>query len=206
VDLFALNNYTNAQSHPRVLLYRNTLKTVANVSTKKYPQSNESLLKRILKEKQPGRSISPVVDFYNGISIDHAVTAGAFDLIELSNANVPLELRLAHVEEDCFVPLDADTDAQPAKVDKGEILYAQGNTVLTRHMAWRQSKHALVTNDSTEIMFMSEIFNEGAMGTEPTELARTVAASLQDGLREFFGVESTVSYLGKSLGKLDTVL
>ncbi|KAJ5657338.1 uncharacterized protein N7484_000987 [Penicillium longicatenatum] len=127
-------------------------------------------------------------------------------LIELSNANVPLELRLAHVEEDCFVPLDADTDAQLVKVDKAEILYAQGNTVLTRHMAWRQSKQALVANDSTEIMFMSEVFNEGAMGTEPTEMARTIAASLQDGLREFFGVESTVSYLGKSLGKLDTVL
>ncbi|KAJ5663021.1 hypothetical protein N7507_003752 [Penicillium longicatenatum] len=155
VDFFASNKYTNAQSHPRVLLYRNTLKTVANVSTK-------------------------------NISIDHAVTAGAFDLIELSNANLPLELRLAHVEEDCFVPLDADTDAQPAKVDKGEILYAQGNTVLTRHMAWRQSKQALMTNESTEIMFMSETFNEGAIGTEPAELARTVAASLQDGLREFF--------------------
>jgi DNA/RNA-binding domain of Phe-tRNA-synthetase-like protein len=86
---FASNNYTNAQSHPRVALYRNTLKKVANVSSKKYPQSNESLLKRVLKEKKAGRPISPVVDFYNSISIEHAVSAGAFDLPELRAVDAP---------------------------------------------------------------------------------------------------------------------
>lgn len=206
VAFFAANNYANAQSHPRVTLYRNALKTAANVSSKKYPQSNESLLKRVLKEKQAGRPISPIVDFYNSVSIEHAVTAGAFDLTELRAANAPLELRVAHVEQDEFVPLDAPADAQPGKVDKGEILYAQGNTVLTRHFAWRQSKQALVTDESTEVMFMSEVFNEGEVGTEPTQLSQAVAKSLQDGLREFFGVESTVIYLGRSLGGLEVAL
>jgi DNA/RNA-binding domain of Phe-tRNA-synthetase-like protein len=188
-----------------VALYRNTLKKVANVSSKKYPQSNESLLKRALKEKNAGRPISPVVDFYNSISIKHAVTAGAFDLQELRAASAPLELRLAR-DEDGFVALDAAADAEPANVDKGEILYAQGNTVLTRHMAWRQSKQALVTDDSTEVMFMSEVVNDGAVGAEPTKLSRAIAISLQDGLREFFGVESTVAILGKSLEQLQVEL
>lgn len=203
---FASNNYGNVQSHPRIALYRNTLKTVANVSTKKYPQSNESLLKRVLKEKKPGRPISPVVDFYNSISIEYAVTAGAFDLKDLKSIGSPLELRLANVEQDGFVPLDAADNAQPGSPDKGEILYVQGNTVLTRHLAWRQSRQALVTDDSDEVMFMSEVLNEGAVGTEPTELSRAVANSLQEGLREFFGVESKVAYLGKSLGELQTTL
>ncbi|KAJ5122753.1 uncharacterized protein N7443_002852 [Penicillium atrosanguineum] len=206
VDMFAANNYSNAQSHPRVALYQNTLKAVANVSSKKFPQSNESLLKRVLKEKQAGRPISPIVDFYNSISIEHAVTAGAFDLLELRTANGPLELRLADFEQDVFVPLDAASDAQPGKVDKGEILYAQGNTVLTRHMAWRKSKQALVTDDSTEVMFMSEVFNEAEPGPEPTALAQAIAESLQDGLQEFFGVESTAAFLGKSLEKLEISL
>ncbi|OGE50837.1 hypothetical protein PENARI_c015G06139 [Penicillium arizonense] len=199
---FASNNYMNAQSHPRVALYRNTLKKVANVSSKKYPQSNESLLKRVLKEKKAGRPISPVVDFYNSISIEHAVSAGAFDLPELRAVDAPLELRLA-LPEDKFVPLDAAADAQPGNVDKGEILYAQGNTVLTRHMAWRQSKQALVTGESTEVMFMSEVINEGEVGAEPTELSRAIAKSLQDGIWDFFGVESTVAFLGQSLGQLE---
>jgi DNA/RNA-binding domain of Phe-tRNA-synthetase-like protein len=199
---FASNNYINAQSHPRVALYRNTLKKVANVSSKKYPQSNESLLKRVLKEKKAGRPISPVVDFYNSISIEHAVTAGAFDLTELRAVDAPLELRLARTE-DKFVPLDAAADSQPGNVDKGEILYGQGNNVLTRHMAWRQSKQALVTDESTEVMFMSEVINEGEVGAEPTELSRAIAKSLQDGLRDFFGVESTVAVLGQSVGQLE---
>lgn len=199
---FASNNYTNAQSHPRVALYRNTLKKVANVSSKKYPQSNESLLKRVLKDKKAGRPISPVVDFYNSISIEHAVSAGAFDLPELRAVDAPLELRLAR-PEDKFVPLDAAADAQPGNVDKGENLYAQGNTILTRHIAWRQRKQALVTGDSTEVIFMSEVINEGEVGAEPTELSRAIAKSLQDGLRDFFGVESTVAFLGQSLGQLE---
>lgn len=142
---------TSAQSHPRVALYRNKLKAVANMSSKKYPQSNESLLKHILKEKQAGRPISPLVDFYNSVSIEHAVAASAFDLPELRAANAPLELRVARVEEDGFIPLDV-SGAQPGKVDKGEILYAQGNPVLPRYLAWRQSKQALVTDVASKNM------------------------------------------------------
>ncbi|OQD88722.1 hypothetical protein PENANT_c003G00411 [Penicillium antarcticum] len=163
-------------------------------SSKKYPLSNESILKGIPKEKKACRPISPVVDFYNIISIEHAVPAGAFDLPELHAANAPLEFRLAR-PEDIFVPLDAAADEQPGILGNGEILYAQGNIVLTRHMAWLQSKQALATDDSTEVMFMSEVLNEGEVGAEPTELSRAIVKSLQDGLRHFFGIESRVKYL-----------
>ncbi|KAH8193802.1 hypothetical protein TruAng_012035 [Truncatella angustata] len=195
----------NAQSHPRIALYRNELKNAANVSSKKYPQSNESLLKRVLKEKKAPRPISPAVDFYNSVSIEHLVTAGAFDLHELKAKSDPLELRVAKVDADTFVPLDAP-DAPPAKVDAKEILYAQGPTVLTRHLAWRQSAQALVTAESKEVMFMSEVFNDGEVGSEPSELAKSVANSLQEGLKQLFDVDSSVEYLGKSLGKLETDL
>jgi hypothetical protein len=50
---------------------------------------------------------------------------------------------------------------------------------------------------------MSEVINEGEVGAEPTELSRAIAKSLQDGLRDFFGVESTVAFLGQSLGQLE---
>lgn len=164
-----------ARSHTRAWLSTATrssvLKSAANVSTKKYLQSNESLIKRILKKKEVGRSISPVVDFYNSISIQHAVTAGAFGLPELRAANALLELRIANAKQDGFIPLGAPADAQPGKVDKEEILYAQGNTVLTRHMAWRQCKQALMTDESIEAMFMSEVSNEGEVGTSPPALS-----------------------------------
>jgi hypothetical protein len=53
---------------------------------------------------------------------------------------------------------------------------------------------------------MSEVVNDGAVGAEPTKLSRAIAISLQDGLREFFGVESTVAILGKSLEQLQVEL
>ncbi|KAI0192415.1 B3/4 domain-containing protein [Astrocystis sublimbata] len=205
VNEFASKGYANAQAHPRIALYRNALKAAANVSAKKYPQSHESLLKRILKEKQAPRPISPAVDFYNSVSVEHVVTAGAFDMDELRASPEPLELRLAKTEEDLFVPLDAPESA-PAKVDKGEILYAQGTTVLTRHLAWRQSAQALVTSQSRNVMFMSEVFHEGQVGNEASELAKAVAGSLQKGLEELFNVQSSVQFLGVSLGKLDMEL
>lgn len=204
LEAFTANSYGNAQSHPRVALYRDTLKRAAGVSAKKFPQSNESLLKRLLKDRRPGRLISPVVDFYNSVSIEHAVTAGAFDLAGLGAGEAPLELRVGS-ERDRFVPLDAP-GSEPAKVDSKEILYVQGNVVLTRHLAWRQSAQALVTEDSTDVMFMSEVLNEGDVGSEPTELTRSVAKSLQDGLKEFFGVDGQVTVLGKSVGKLEVDL
>ena len=175
------------------------------MSSKKYPQSNESLTKRILKEKKAPPPISPVVDFYNSISIKYSVTAGAFDLDALKSKPEPLELRVAKVEEDTFVPLDAP-DAAPGKVDAKEILYAQGPTVLTRHLAWRQSAQALVTAESKNVMFMSEVLHETEVGSEPSDLAKSVATSLQTGLKELFNVDSSVEYLGLSLGKLDTDL
>ena len=213
VAYFKANKYANAQSHPRIALYRSALKDAANVSSKKYPQSNESLIKRVLKEKKAPRPISPVVDFYNSVSIEHAVTAGAFDLDELKkttggpDAQKPLlELRVAKVEEDTFVPLDAP-DAEPGKVDAKEIVYVQGATVLTRHLAWRQSAQALVTAETMDIVFMSEVFHDDTeVGSDghPYELAKSVANSLQDGLKDFFGLESSrVEYLGKSTGKLE---
>ncbi|CAN8098493.1 unnamed protein product [Discula destructiva] len=202
------HNYANAQAHPRIALYRSTLKTAANVSAKKYPQSNESLIKRLLKEgAKPARSISPVVDFYNAISIAHVVTAGAFDLTELERVQTrdgePLTLRVAR-DGDSFVPLDAP-EAESAGVDKGEVVYAQGSTVVTRHLAWRQSTQALVTDQSTDVMFMSEVFNDAVAG-ESTELAKAVATSLREGLHGLFGVEAEVEVLGKSLGKLEVIM
>jgi len=207
---FSSQGYANVQSHPRIALYRDTLKTVASVSAKKYPQSHESLLKRILKEQKGPRPISPVVDFYNSVSVEHVVTAGAFDLDELQAAadQAPLELRVARVDQDAFVPLDTP-DAPPGKVDNKEILYAQGKTVVTRHLAWRQSRQALVTEESRNVVFVSEVLLEGKGPLEgmPSDLARAVAESLETGLKELFGVaDCAVNFLGKSLGKLEVEL
>ena len=201
--LSILSSYPNAQSHPRISLYRNTLKAACNLSAKKFPQSNESLYKRLMKEQAVLRPINPIVDFYNSVSIKYGVTAGAFDLGELQTRSIkPLELRLS-TSDDTFRALDGGADAQSVKVGKGEVVYVQDSTVLTRHLAWRQAVEGLVQEQTRNVLFVSEVFNE-EKATEPTELTKQVVGELVDGLKHFFGVEAHVAVLGDGLRKLET--
>ena len=186
-------------------MYRDTLKEKCNLSAKKFPQSNESLYRRLLKDKKALRPINPVVDFYNAVSIKHAVTAGAFDLGELQTRSVqPLELRMSSAG-DSFKALDAETDAPPTEVGAGELVYAQGPMVLTRHLAWRQAAQGVVTEKTRSVIFMSEVLDgQGVAGS--MELTQRVADDLVDGLRRYFGVEGQVTVLGNVGGKLSVGL
>jgi DNA/RNA-binding domain of Phe-tRNA-synthetase-like protein len=197
-----LSSYPNAQSHPRIALYRETLKAAYNLSSKKFPQSNESLYKRLMKEKAALRPINPVVDFYNSVSLKYGVTAGAFDLGELQTRSIkPLELRISG-PGDTFKALDAGAEAQAVAVGEGEVVYAQDTTVLTRHLAWRQAQEGLVKDETRNVFFMSEIFDT-KKATEPTDLATQVAEELVQGLRMFFDVESQARILGQGTGILE---
>lgn len=199
----ALSAFPNAQSHPRIALYRNTLKEKYGLSVKKFPQSNESLYKRLLKEKKASSSINPIVDFYNSISIKHGVTAGAFDLDELkSRGSMPLELRMS-TESDTFLALGTHAGEEPELIPEGELSYAQGNTVLTRHLAWRQAVHGLVTPQTKDVVFVSEVLCE-EKSDEKDALAKAVSKDFIDGLDRYFDVKSTVGILGLDLGKLST--
>ncbi|KAL9586792.1 MAG: hypothetical protein Q9212_000678 [Teloschistes hypoglaucus] len=199
-----LSAYPNAQSHPRIALYRDTLKATCNLSAKKFPQSNESLYKRLLKEKKALRPINPLVDFYNSVSIKYGVTAGAFDLGELqARSTKPLELRLS-TTADTFKALDAKPDETAAPVAAGELVYVQDTTVLTRHLAWRQAAEALVTEKTKNVILMSEVFNEDAATATPTKLTTSVADEFVRGLKDFFGVEAKATVLGEASGERTT--
>lgn len=206
-----LKELANAQSHPLIARYRDTLKSAVGLSAKKFPQSNESLYKRLLKEAKPFRPINPLVDFYNAISIKHGVTAGAFDLDELASLfkgedeGATLELRLTDVK-DSFLALDAGSNSSPVDVASGELAYTRGNLVLTRHLAWRQSIQGLVKAETKNVVFVSEIFNERVCA-DVTALATEVERSLVEGLKTYFDVEASVhTVLGSGLAKLSTTL
>ena len=138
----------NAQSHPRVNAWRETLKT-AGISQKRFPTSIEAMLRRALKGGPPF-SINPLVDFYNMLSLRHILPAGAFDLRATGSG---IELR--HTREgDHFTALDDD---QGLEVPSGEIAYASGDVVLTRHFMWRQAREGLVIPTSRDVFLVSEV-------------------------------------------------
>jgi len=49
-----------------------------------------------------------------------------------------------------FVPFGSD---QPEHPEPGEIIFAEGDTVLTRRWSWRQANHSLTLPETTAIEF-----------------------------------------------------
>src|SRR5204863_7298692 len=101
---------------------------------------------------RPG--INPLVDFYNAVSMSLVVPVGGFDIGALDEADI--DVRLTH-QGDSFDALDAD---RPLPVPPGEVAYATGSTVLTRHLVWRQSKPGLITGETTDAVLISEVLGE----------------------------------------------
>lgn len=108
-----------------------------------------ALLRRVEKSGALPR-VSPAVDAYNLVSVTHRVCAGAFDLAALTG---PVEIRFARPGDE-FVPLgEPDIVEQP---HDGEVVYALGPIVLTRHWNHRDSDLTKVTGDTTDALFMLE--------------------------------------------------
>lgn len=169
-------HYPNAQSHPRIRPWRNYFKQMG-FSGKKFPCSAEALLRRALKGDEPF-NINPLVDFYNAISMQYMVPAGAFDLDEMSG---PLEARLTR-KGDIFTSLDSP---EPLSVPAGETAYTCGSNILSRHLVWRQSRLGLVKHETKNAIVLSEIPDCG-----DERLAQTVKDAFIQGLEFFFKTPS----------------
>lgn len=180
----------NAYSHHRVAPWR-TQMTSLGISPKRYPVAIESILRRAMKGGEPF-VISPLVDWYNSVSLDNVLPAGAFDADALVADGGQLELRLIR-DGDRFRVLGA---AEPEPVAAGEIGYAVGDTVLTRHLAWRQSVEAMVTSETRSVIVMSETLD--AIERAEPGTAAAMHRAICDGLRATFGVEPHGTMLSAS--------
>ncbi len=180
------STFGNAQSHPRVATWR-TAMGVVGISGRKFPSSIESLLRRAFKDAEPPH-INPLVNFYNAISLRHVVPAGGFDLTELEDT---LELRLTR-EGGTFHPMD---NSSPESVEPGEIAYAAGNEVLTRHFVWKQSYRGLLKESTSSVFLVCEVLGEveESGGGE----AEAILEDFSEGLRRHFGAEPTTFLVEK---------
>ncbi len=168
--------YGNAQSHPRVCPWRERFSALG-ISGREFPSSIEAVLRRALKGGPPF-TINPLVDFYNTISLRHVVPAGGFDLAQIRG---PLELRLSRAG-DTFVSLDAE---EAVDVPPGEVSYADGSAILTRHFVWRQARAGLIAPATRNVFLVSE-----SLGEVGRSVAEEVRAAFAEGLQEHFGVSS----------------
>ncbi|RKN03711.1 B3/4 domain-containing protein [Streptomyces radicis] len=121
---------------------------------RRFRPSMDALARRLGKTGRLPR-ISPAVDAYNAVSVTHAIPAGAFDLGAVRG---DIALRFA-VPGDAFVPLGEPDTVEEAR--PGEVVYADGDGVLTRHWNHRDSDRTKVTPGSSDVVFLLETVEPG---------------------------------------------
>ena len=131
-------------AHPRIAAWRDAFRSLG-IKVSEYRPSMEAMARRALRNQELP-SINALVDIGNIISLRHLVSMGghAIDVVTQDIA-----LRPATGEEE-FIPFGADQIEHPAP---GEIIFTEGNTVLTRRWCWRQANHTLTLPATTAIEF-----------------------------------------------------
>jgi DNA/RNA-binding domain of Phe-tRNA-synthetase-like protein len=130
--------------HPRICAWRDAYRSFG-AKPSKFRSSIEAMVRRALRGQELP-SINALVDIGNVLSLRSLVPTGghAIDVVRQD-----LALRPATGEE-AFVPFGSDQVEHPLP---GEIVFVEGNTVLTRRWTWRQANHTLTLPTTTAIEF-----------------------------------------------------
>ncbi|NTU75647.1 MAG: cytoplasmic protein, partial [Anaerolineaceae bacterium] len=137
-------NLETIAEHARIKPWREAFKAFG-AKPSEFRSSIEAMARRALRN-DPIPSINALVDIGNIISLRHLIPAGGHSLDALTE---DLELKLATGGED-FIALGSTENEHPLA---GEVIFAEGNTVLTRRWVWRQGTHTLTLPETTQIEF-----------------------------------------------------
>lgn len=130
--------------HPRVNSWREAFRKMG-VKPSEYRSSIEAMARRVANGHQLP-AINALVDIGNIISLRYLIPTGGH---ALDHVREPICLRPATGNE-VFVPFGTD---QPENPDPGEIIFTEGDAVLTRRWVWRQSNHTLTELETRFIEF-----------------------------------------------------
>jgi DNA/RNA-binding domain of Phe-tRNA-synthetase-like protein len=147
-----------------------------------YRPSMDALVRRVLK-KDPLPAINRIVDIGNLVSIQHLVPIGAH-AIDLATHD--MALRLASGAES-FELFGSEALEHP---NPSEIIFARGDTVLTRRWTWRQAKQTLVLPSTTAV----EI-NVDALALIPDAEVKLICDQLVSLVNQTCGGELRIEFL-----------
>lgn len=128
--------------HPRIKSWREAYKAFG-AKPSEYRSSVEAMARRVSRGEQIP-SINALVDIGNLVSLQHLVPVGGHSMDELAKN---IALRLATGEED-FIPFGSSEIEHPMP---GEVIFVEGNIVLTRRWTWRQANYTLTLPDTRSI-------------------------------------------------------
>jgi DNA/RNA-binding domain of Phe-tRNA-synthetase-like protein len=163
-------------THPRLAAWREAFRK-QGIKTSEYRPSVEAMTRRALRGQELP-SINRLVDIGNILSLRHLVPTGGHSI---NGVTQDLALRRASGEED-FVPFGSDQVEHPAP---GEIVFVEGQTVLTRRWIWRQANRTLTLPATTAIEFNID----GLPPVSQAEVAK-IAAELMALIQQYCGGQS----------------
>jgi DNA/RNA-binding domain of Phe-tRNA-synthetase-like protein len=131
-------------AYPRIASWREAFRKTG-VKPAEFRSSIEAMARRVVKGQEIP-SINALVDIGNVLSLRRLVPVGGHALDEVKN---DLVLRAATGQE-TFVPFGSTGTEHPLP---GEIVFAEGDVVLTRRWSWRQGNHTLTLPESRSVEF-----------------------------------------------------
>jgi DNA/RNA-binding domain of Phe-tRNA-synthetase-like protein len=134
----------NLLDEPHVKSWRDAFRAFG-AKPSDFRSSIEAMTRRVLRG-DPLPTINALVDIGNIISLQHLVPTGGHAIDHLTQ---DISLRLATGQE-VFVPFGSDQAEHPTP---GEVIFAEGDTVLTSKWTWRQSNHTLTLLETEAIEF-----------------------------------------------------
>lgn len=130
--------------HPRIKSWRDAYRAFG-AKPSEFRSSVEALARRVLRN-EPLPSINALVDIGNLVSLRYLVPAGGHAIDVLAG---DIALRFATGREE-FIPFGSDRTEHPLP---GEVVFVEGDTVLTRRWTWRQANHTLTRLETHAIVF-----------------------------------------------------
>lgn len=137
-------NKEEIASHPYIASWREAFRSFG-AKPAKFRPSIEAMVRRALNNNQLP-SINALVDIGNIVSLRHLVPVGGHAIDEVTQ-NIMLCKATGNEE---FTAFGSDEVEHPKE---GEIIFKEGNTVLTRRWTWRQANHTLTLPSTTAIEF-----------------------------------------------------
>jgi len=133
-------------AHPAVSPWREAYRRFG-AKPSRYRSSIESLLRSARSGSV--RSVNPLVDCYNAVSLRHLLPCGGEDLGAIQG---DLRLTLARGDES-FIPLGGSEEQPPAP---GEVVYADNAGIVCRAWNWREADRTKLTPDTTRAVLVIE--------------------------------------------------
>jgi len=166
---------------PRIKSWREAYR-VFGAKPAEFRSSIEAMARRALKnDRLP--AVNALVDIGNLISLRHLLPAGAHAIDVLKG---DIELRLATGTEQ-FLAFGATEIEQPPP---GEIIFTEGDTVLTRRWTWRQAQHTLTLPETRAVEF-----NIDGLPPVPPDEVEQAGAEIIELIARFCGGRARFSLL-----------